>query len=312
MRTSILTSQSGYDHRVPPPHSENPARLRAVLDAFSDSPALAALPRLEARRATRDEVLRVHTPDHVDTIFSGEPADHEAFHGFDFDTFMSRGSLEAALRGAGAAAQGVDLVMRGEAEAVFCATRPPGHHAERDRPMGFCLFNNVAIGAMQALDAHGLSRVAIIDIDVHHGNGSQDMAEVEPRLVFGSLHQSPLYPGTGHEHETGLNGNVINVTVPGGTGGDVWRARLDEDLIPAIEALQPEFILVSAGFDAHRSDPLAGLLLDEADYAHAARSLAQLSRRTASSRLVCCLEGGYELGALGRSAAAFVETLLAS
>jgi acetoin utilization deacetylase AcuC-like enzyme len=177
--------------------------------------------------------------------------------------------------------------------------------------MGFCLFNNVAIAAMHAVETHGLARVAIIDIDVHHGNGSQDMAEHEPRLVFGSIHQSPLYPGTGHENETGLNGNVVNVTVPAGTDGSGWRTRLDRDLIGALEAFRPEFILVSAGFDAHRLDPLASVALDERDFVYAAERLAAFSRRTASSRLVCCLEGGYELGALGRSAAAFVETLAA-
>jgi acetoin utilization deacetylase AcuC-like enzyme len=311
MKTVILSADAGFEHRLPPPHPENPARLRAVLDAFADTPSLQNVERIEARRATRDEIARVHIHAHVEAVFNGEPADHEAFHGFDFDTFMSRGSLEAALRGAGAAVQAVDLVMAGEAEAVFCATRPPGHHAERDRPMGFCLFNNVAIAAMHAVETHGLARVAIIDIDVHHGNGSQDMAEHEPRLVFGSIHQSPLYPGTGHENETGLNGNVVNVTVPAGTDGSGWRTRLDRDLIGALEAFRPEFILVSAGFDAHRLDPLASVALDERDFVYAAERLAAFSRRTASSRLVCCLEGGYELGALGRSAAAFVETLAA-
>lgn len=311
MKTVILSSDAGFEHRLPPPHPENPARLRAVLDAFADTPALASIERIEARRASREEIARVHAPAHVDLVFEGEPADHEAFHGFDFDTFMSRGSLEAALRGAGAAVQAVDLVMAGDTEAAFCATRPPGHHAERHRPMGFCLFNNIAIAALHALDAHGLSRVAIIDIDVHHGNGSQDVAEHEPRLVFGSMHESPLYPGSGHENETGLNGNVINVTLPAGTGGRNWRDRLAHDIIAPIEALQPEFILVSAGFDAHRADPLANVQLDEGDFAHAAALLADFSRRSASSRLVCCLEGGYELGALGRSAAAFVETLAA-
>jgi acetoin utilization deacetylase AcuC-like enzyme len=311
MRTVILSADAGFEHRLPPPHPENPARLRAVLDAFADTPALAGIDRIEARRATREEIERVHSAAHIDRVFEGEPADHEAFHGFDFDTFMSRGSLEAALRGAGAAVQGVDLVMSGEAESVFCATRPPGHHAERTQPMGFCLFNNIAVGALHALDAHGLSRVAIIDIDVHHGNGSQDVAEHEARLVFASIHESPLYPGTGHENETGLNGNVNNVTLPAGTGSAAWRERLEQDVIAPIEAMRPEFIFVSAGFDAHRADPLAGFELDEADFAFAAEKLANFSRRTASSRLVCCLEGGYELGALGRSAAAFVETLAA-
>ena len=309
MRTRIITADAGYAHRVPPPHAENPARLRAVMDAIADTPALAAVPVEQARKATREEVSRVHGPSHVRAVFEGEPADHEAFHGFDFDTFMSRGSLDAALRGAGAVLQGVDTVMTGEAEAVFCAVRPPGHHAERDRPMGFCLFNNIAIGALHALDHHGLTRVAVIDFDVHHGNGTQDVAEHEPRLIFASIHESPLYPGTGMESETGLNGNVVNVTVPGGTGSKVWRARFAEDLLPRVEAFRPEFILVSAGFDGHRADPLAGLALDEGDFIWMAGQLCDLARKTASSRLVCSLEGGYDLGALGRSAAAFTEML---
>ncbi|QNL19195.1 histone deacetylase family protein [Hyphobacterium sp. CCMP332] len=309
MKILILTSDAGFDHRVPPPHFENPVRLRAVLDAMADTPSLAGLDRIQARAASREEVGRMHTARHVDAVFNGEPADHEAFHGFDFDTFMCRGSLNAALRGAGAAVQAVDMIMAGNGEAAFCATRPPGHHAERDRPMGFCLFNNVGVAAMHALEHHGLSRVAIIDIDVHHGNGSQDLAESEPRVMFASIHESPLYPGTGMEDETGLNGNVVNVPVGAGCDGATWRARLDNDLFPRIAAFKPEFLLVSAGFDGHRADPLGGLLLDEGDYIWAASRLCDLARKTASSRLVCCLEGGYDNGALGRSAAAFTESL---
>ncbi|MBI1236629.1 MAG: histone deacetylase family protein [Alphaproteobacteria bacterium] len=309
MKTVILTSDAGFDHRVPPPHIETPARLRGVLDAMADTPALSDMQRIQARPATREEVGRMHTPAHLDAVFNGEPGSHEAFHGFDFDTYMCRGSLNAALRGAGAAVQAVDMIMAGEAEAAFCATRPPGHHAERNRPMGFCLFNNIGVAAMHALDHYGLSRVAIIDIDVHHGNGSQDLAEGEPRVMFASIHESPLYPGTGMEDETGLNGNVVNVTVAAGCGGDAWLARLENDLLPKVEAFAPEFVFVSAGFDGHRADPLGGLLLDEGDYIRAAERLCDLARKSASSRLVCCLEGGYDIGALGRSAAAFTETL---
>ncbi|WP_421792358.1 histone deacetylase family protein [Hyphobacterium sp.] len=309
MKTVILTSDAGYEHRVPPPHAENPARLRAVRDAIAETRLLGQVPVIQARRAEWEELSRVHTSAHIDAIFDGEPEDHESFHGFDFDTFMSRGSLEAALRAAGCTAQAVDLIMAGDVEAVFCATRPPGHHAERAKPMGFCLFNNIAIGALHALDVHGFSKVAIIDIDVHHGNGSQDVAETEPRIVFGSIHESPLYPGSGRESETGLNGNVINVTVAAGTVGDVWRQKIENELLIPIAVQKPEFIFVSAGFDGHAADPLANLRLDESDYMWAAEQLCALARETASSRLVCCLEGGYDLGALGRSAAAFIETL---
>jgi acetoin utilization deacetylase AcuC-like enzyme len=309
MKTIILTADAGFNHLVPPSHVEHPARLRAVLDAMADTSSLANIERLQARRAVRSEIARVHTAAHIDAVFNGEPADHTAFHSFDADTFMSRGSLDAALYGAGAAVQAVDLVMDGKSEAAFCATRPPGHHAERNRPMGFCLFNNIAIAAMHALDAHGLERVAIIDIDVHHGNGSQDMAEQEPRLKFVSIHETPLYPGTGMESETGLNGNVINVTVASGTTGDQWRGRIRHDLVPAVAAFKPQFIFVSAGFDGHVADPLANIRLDESDYIRVATELCELARESASSRLVCCLEGGYDMGALGRSAAAFVESL---
>lgn len=309
MKTIILTSDTGFNYRVPPSHPEHPARLRAVMDALADTPSLANVERRHARRAEREEIARVHSPRHIDAVFNGEPAEATAFHGFDSDTFMSRGSLDAALHGAGAALQAVDLIMAGESEAVFCATRPPGHHAERNRPMGFCLFNNIAIAAMHALDAHGLDRVAIIDIDVHHGNGSQDMAEQESRLMFGSIHETPLYPGTGMESETGLNGNVINLTVESGTSGHQWRERVSGELLPAIAAFRPQFLFVSAGFDGHVADPLANIRLDESDYMQVASELCELARELASSRLVCCLEGGYDMGALGRSAAAFVESL---
>jgi acetoin utilization deacetylase AcuC-like enzyme len=309
MKTIILTSDAGFNHRVPPSHAEHPARLRAVLDALADTPSLANIERLQARRAHRSEIARVHTAAHINAVFNGEPADDDAFYGFDYDTFMSRGSLDAALYGAGAAVEAVDRIMAGDCEAAFCATRPPGHHAERNRPMGFCLFNNVAIAAMHALDAHDLDRVAIVDIDVHHGNGSQDMAEHESRLIFGSIHESPLYPGSGMETETGLNGNVVNVAVSSGTTGEAWRERVSSDLLPAIAAFKPQFLFVSAGFDGHAADPLANLMLDESDYIWVASKLCELARETASSRLVCCLEGGYDMGALGRSAAAFVESL---
>lgn len=311
MKTLILTSSAGFDHQPPRSHPESPARLRSVLDAMADTPALGSIARLQARQANRDELARVHSSSHIDKVFASEPGAGEELFGFDLDTFMSRGSLNAALRGAGAAVEAVDRIMAEEAQAAFCAVRPPGHHAERDRPMGFCLFNNIAIGAMHALDAHGLSRVAIIDIDVHHGNGSQELAEREPRITFASIHQSPLYPGTGHEAETGLNGNVINVCCPEGSDGTYWRKRFERDLLEPVQAQNPEMIFVSAGFDGHKADPLAGLRLDEGDYIWAANKLCELAATTASSRLVCTLEGGYDIAALGRSAAAFVETLTA-
>lgn len=307
MRTLIVTSEAGFDHRIPPAHAEQPQRLRAVMDALAEPP-LDRLPRVEARVASRAELARVHTEAHIDRVEAAEPRG-DSLTGLDWDTYMSKGSLEAALRAAGSGLTAVDAVLADEAEAVFCAVRPPGHHAERDRPMGFCLFNNVAVAAMYALDHHGLERVAIVDIDVHHGNGGQELAEREPRLLFASIHQAPLYPGTGRAEETGLNGNVVNVPVPDATASDAWRAAIERDIMPALEKFDPQLLFISAGFDAHAADPLSGLLLDERDYDWAARKFANFRGKSGRARLVCLLEGGYDLGALGRSAAVFTQAL---
>ncbi|MEE2567398.1 histone deacetylase family protein [Hyphobacterium marinum] len=307
MNTGVITAKAGFEHRIPPAHAEQPARLQSVLDALN-APDLAALPRIDAPRADRAALERVHTEAHVDRIFASEP-DDDTLVGLDWDTFMTKGSLEAALRAAGAGMAAVDSVLSGEFDAAFCAIRPPGHHAERARPMGFCLFNNIAIAAMHALETHGLSRVAIVDIDVHHGNGSQELAEREPRVFFASIHESPLYPGTGMAGETGLDGNVVNVPVGAGLSGPGWRAAIEREITPALRAFAPDLILVSAGFDAHADDPLAGLQLQEADFAWAAAHLAALAGEIGHKRLVCLMEGGYDLPALGRSAAAFVQSL---
>lgn len=307
MKTGVISAKAGFEHRIPPAHAEQPARLHSVLDALS-GPAFAALPRIDAPRATREALERVHTPDHVDRVFASEP-DDDTLVGLDWDTFMTKGSLEAALRAAGAGMAGVDSVLSGELDAAFCAVRPPGHHAERARPMGFCLFNNVAVAAMHALETHGLSRVAIVDIDVHHGNGSQELAEREPRVFFASIHQSPLYPGTGRAGETGLDGNVVNVPVDEGMSGPNWRAAIEREISPVLREFAPDLILVSAGFDAHADDPLGGLRLQEADFAWAAAHLAAIAGEIGHKRLVCLMEGGYDLPALGRSAAAFVQSL---
>lgn len=308
MRTLIVTSDTGHEHRIPPAHAEQPQRLRAVQDALGEPP-LHQLKRLEARAADRADLLRVHSAEHVDRVAACEP-DDSSLSGLDWDTYMSRGSWAAAVHASGAGLTAVDAVLDDQADAVFCAVRPPGHHAERDRPMGFCLFNNIAVAAMYALDMRGLERVAIVDIDVHHGNGGQELAEREPRLFFASIHQSSLYPGTGRAEETGLNGNVVNAPVPAGTTGAEWREAFERDIIPALTAFGPEMIFVSAGFDAHAADPLGGLLLDEADYDWVARKLAQIRGKSGAARLVCMMEGGYDLGALGRSAAVFTQALV--
>jgi acetoin utilization deacetylase AcuC-like enzyme len=226
----------------------------------------------------------------------------------DPDTAMSPGSDEAALRAAGAAVAAVNAVIGGEADNAFCALRPPGHHAEAERAMGFCLFNNVAIGACQALEVHGLARVAIFDFDVHHGNGTQHSFEREPRVQYLSTHQWPLYPGTGAREETGV-GNIVNCPLPAGTGSREWRRVVEADILAAIDAFAPELIMVSAGFDAHRADPLAMLELVEDDYGWVTARLVELARKHAGSRVVSVLEGGYDLTALANSALAHLNAL---
>ncbi len=299
------SSKAGFDHRPPEGHPERVERLRAV------HAALAAL-KIEARdapRAERAQLERVHTPAHVDHVFASSPDAGET--PLDPDTWMSPGSLEAALRAAGAGVAAVDAVMAGEAEAAFVACRPPGHHAEPDRAMGFCLFNTVAIAALHALEAHGLGRAAVVDIDVHHGNGTQAAADREPRLGFASI-QGWIYPGTGAAHETGAHGHVVNAPMEAGTQGPAWREAVETRLLPVIEAQAPDILLVSAGFDGHGADPLAGLELNTADYAWAGERLAAFARQHAHSRLVCVLEGGYDCPALEASAEVFLRALSAA
>jgi acetoin utilization deacetylase AcuC-like enzyme len=223
---------------------------------------------------------------------------------------MSPQSGEAALRAAGAVAAAVDAVIAGEADNAFCAVRPPGHHAEPNRAMGFCLFNNVAVGALRARQVHGLARVAVIDFDVHHGNGTQACFWDDGSLFYGSTHQYPLYPGTGSSGETGAAGNIVNVPLPPMSGSQAFRLGMTRTLLPALDAFAPEMVLISAGFDAHRSDPLAQLLLEESDYTWATEQLLEIAGRYAGGRVVSTLEGGYDLVALGASAAAHVRVLM--
>ncbi len=301
----LFTHPAMLRHEPPAGHAEHPGRLQAVLEALEALP----LDRREAPPAARDAIARVHPRAYIDAL---EPAFEETRDGrvrLDPDTFISAGSREAIYRAAGACVAAVDAVMQGEDDDAFCAVRPPGHHAEPMAPMGFCIFNNVAIAAMHALDAHGLSKVAVIDFDVHHGNGTQTVAENEPRLMFASTHQAPLYPGTGAASETGIGGNVVNAPLPAGTGSRQWRAAMEARVLPALDAFAPELILVSAGFDAHKADPLAGLELETEDFAWAGQRLRELSLRHCKGKLVSTLEGGYDLGALAGSAAAYLRAL---
>jgi acetoin utilization deacetylase AcuC-like enzyme len=288
---------------------ECPDRLRAIQTAL-EAEEFAHLIRDEAPRATAEQLTRVHPARYVEAILGIAPAGEERVM-LDADTAMSAGSAEAALRAAGAAVAGVDAVCRGEARRVFCATRPPGHHAEPGRPMGFCLFANAAVAARHAQAAHGLRRVAIADFDVHHGNGTQACVEADASILFASSHQSPCYPGTGDAAETGV-GNIFNAPLPPGADGAAFRAAWAGRLLPAIEAFAPELLVISAGFDAHARDPLAQLRVREADFAWLTAELCAIADRHAEGRVVSLLEGGYDLDALARSVAAHLRTLMAA
>lgn len=301
----LYTHASCLQHDPGPDQPESPARLRAVLQAL-DHDRFAALDRIEAPRATREQLLRVHTAAHIDHILGITPTEDTVR--LDEDTLMSSGSAEAALHAAGALVAAVDAVMAGGGKA-FCAVRPPGHHATPDRAMGFCLFNNVAVAAAHAIAEHGLKRVAIADFDVHHGNGTQDIFDDDKRVLFVSSHQMPLYPETGREDERGC-GNVVNATLSPGDGSHEFRDLWENVLIPRIHAFRPQLVLVSAGFDAHRNDPLADLRLGSEDYAWITQRLADVARAHAQGRMVSTLEGGYNLLALSSSVAAHVGELL--
>ncbi|MBL4596120.1 MAG: histone deacetylase family protein [Robiginitomaculum sp.] len=308
MKTTLYTHEAGLKHHIPLEHAEQPDRLRAVLDALN-GPQFDALIRKAAPRAVREDLLRVHTSDYVDLILSTEVKGDETL-ALDWDTYLSAGSAEAALRGAGAAVQALDDVMAGDTQAAFCATRPPGHHARASAAMGFCIFSNVAIAAKRALEVHGLAKVAVVDFDVHHGNGTQEALWDVPGALFISLHQQDHYPGTGFAAQTGGSDNVLNLPMPAGTSAQKWMALFDQKVVSRLNQFAPELILVSAGFDAHRDDPLGGLQLEAEHFAELAVCLGKLSQTHSNSRLVSVLEGGYDLPALGRSAAQFVEGLL--
>ncbi len=301
----LFTHPAMLAHEPPRGHAERPERLEAVLAGLERL----SLTRREAPLATREALTRVHPARVVEALEQAFAEAREARVRLDPDTFLSSGSREAAYRAAGACVAAIDAVLAGEDEMAFCAVRPPGHHAEPTAPMGFCIFNNVAIAALHALEAHGLKRVAVVDFDVHHGNGTQTVAEREPRLMFASTHQAPLYPGTGAANERGIDGNVVNAPLPAGAGSLEWRAAMEAKLLPAIDAFAPELILVSAGFDAHRADPLAQMELAEADFAWVGQRLRALALQHCKGMLVSTLEGGYDLAALASSAHAYLEAL---
>ncbi len=302
MTTYLITHDACFGHVTPPGHPEQVARLDAVLGALDGL----GLTRLSAPLGAEDDILRAHPKAHVDAIRAAAP--DSGWRSLDADTHMSVGTLEAAFRCVGGAVRAIDAVLTGEAGNAFVAMRPPGHHAERETAMGFCFLGTVAIAAKHALEHHGLSRVAIVDFDVHHGNGTQDLVEDDPRILFCSTHQSPLYPGTGASHETGV-GSVLNCPLPDGAGSKAFRDVMERVVLPRVDAFSPEIIIISAGFDAHRDDPLAGMNLVEDDFAWITGRLCDLADTHCQGRVVSSLEGGYDLPALGASAAAHVTVL---
>jgi len=291
-------------HTPPTGHPETPARLRAVTDALADADL--GLETREAPLIETADLALVHAEAYLAALQQAEPARGVLPLDPERDTWVSPGSIQAARRAAGAVAAAVRAVAAGEAGRAFCAVRPPGHHAGAERPMGFCLYSNVAVGARVAQTA-GLRRIAVVDFDVHHGNGTQEIFEADPSLFLASVHEAPGWPGTGHPSETGV-GNIANATVPPGAARESWR-RAFEGLLARVDAFEPNLILVSAGFDAHARDPLADQQLEAEDYAWATRAIVSVANRRAGGRVVSSLEGGYDLEALGQSALAHVRAL---
>lgn len=307
MSTALFTDPACLTHVTPPGHPERVERLHSVLTAL-EAPAFAALERHQATPAPEAELRRCHPQAYIDTIRAAIP--DECTRALDADTHVSPGSWAAALGGLGALLGALDTVIAGEARNAFAAIRPPGHHAEAEKPMGFCLFSNIAIAAKRALDHHGLARVAVVDFDVHHGNGTQALLWHEARALFVSSHQFPHWPGSGRADEVGAYANILNLPLAPGSGGAVFRAAWEERAFPRLEAFAPELILVSAGFDAHAADPLAQLELQVEDFVWITRRICDIAERHAGGRVVSALEGGYDLDALAACTAAHVAVLM--
>ena len=303
MTTLYYSHPVSAEHLTPEGHPERPARMEAVAAGLSDLD----LDRREAPEGDVDDVLRCHPRRYVDRVRAAVP--ERGSVALDADTHMSPKSYQAAIRAVGAACAAVDAVIAGEAANAFVGCRPPGHHAERETAMGFCLFGTAAIAAMRAIEVHGLSRVAVADFDVHHGNGTQDLLWDEARTLFASTHQMPLYPGSGARHETGAHANVVNVPLAPMTGGGEARRAWMDEILPAFADFRPELIVISAGFDAHAADPLANLNWREEDFAAITAALCDVADDAAGGRVVSTLEGGYDLAALRSSVRAHVEVL---
>jgi acetoin utilization deacetylase AcuC-like enzyme len=307
MPTLLVSHSSAADHAVPPGHPERPDRIRTVLEVL-EAERFSRLLREDARLGGLDLARLCHDPAHVDAIAGLAP--DEGFVGIDADTIMSPGTLPAVLHGLGGAAQAVDAVFGGRSGNAFLAMRPPGHHAEIGRAMGFCFFNTAAVAARHAQKAHGAKRVAIMDFDVHHGNGTQDIFWSDGTVMYASTHEMPLYPGSGDPSERGEHGTIVNAALRSGADGAEFRDAMASAILPRIDAFQPDLVIISAGFDAHHRDPLASLRFVAEDFAWATRELCALAARHANGRVVSVLEGGYDLIGLGESAAAHVAALM--
>ena len=306
MTTFLYSHDASLHHVTPEGHPERVDRIRAINRVLA-SPHFKDLIRREAPLARDEDILRAHAPEHLNRVRAIAP--EAGFEYLDADTAMSPGSLEAALRASGAATAAVDAVFRGEADNAFCAMRPPGHHAESRRAMGFCFFNNAAIAALYARERHGVERVAVVDFDVHHGNGTQEIFYSDPGLFYGSTHQMPLYPGTGSSQETGV-GNIFNAPLRAVDGGEQFREAMSTLILPALDVFAPDLVIISAGFDAHHRDPLGSLRLTEEDFAWATLQLMEAAEIHAGGRVVSVLEGGYDLQGLAASVGIHVQALL--
>jgi acetoin utilization deacetylase AcuC-like enzyme len=305
--TLYVSHPASFDHEVPEGHPERPARMRAIERALEDE-RFAGLVRASAPRADVAVAALAHPRAYVDALVAAVP--ESGMVGIDSDTILSPGSLEATLRAIGGATHAIDAVVGGECRNAFVAMRPPGHHAERTRAMGFCLFNHAAIAARYAREKHGAERVALVDWDVHHGNGSQDIFWDDATVLYCSTHQMPLYPGTGSPSERGEKNTIVNVPLRPNDDGAVFREAFETGILSRLEAFRPDVVVVSAGFDAHRLDPLANLRLEAEDFGWATRRLMDLADRCAGGRVVSILEGGYSLEGLAKSAAAHVDALM--
>lgn len=307
MATALITHSDCLEHVTPEGHPERVDRLKTLLELFDD-PSFDKLQRHSAPLCPVECIERAHPRHYYDHVVQSQP--ESGIANLDADTHMSPGSLKAALRAAGANVLAVDLVLGGQAKNAFCAVRPPGHHAEQSLAMGFCLFSNVVVGALHALERHGLERVGIVDFDVHHGNGTSALACNDRRMFFASSHEMPLFPGTGHRSETGAYGQIVNVPLRSQSGGPEFRQAMESDILPALESHDPQCVFISAGFDAHRRDPLATLMWLEDDYAWATNAICDVAETLCDGRVISTLEGGYDLTGLKESAAAHVRTLM--